>query len=150
METRYIVAISVICGVLCLLTLISVIFNSVRSKLEKHIQQKFNKDLIVGATSKANFFGIKSKGAKQIKGNGAIVLTKEQIYFVRALPFKEYIIPINTVKNVSMPKSFNGRSVFRNLLCVHYYADGQEESIAWVVENPDRWKVTIEKILKNS
>jgi hypothetical protein len=144
METGYIVAISVISGVFSLLLGLYLVFKSIRRKLEKYIQDRFDMNKIIGATTKANFFGLKSKGAKQIRGNGAIVLTRDQLFFIRALPFKEYKIPIKAINSVSMPKSFNGKSVFTELLCVHYNVDGIEDSIAWAVDNPVKWKESIE------
>lgn len=147
METQFIVAISVSSGILCLFFVLSVVFKSVRKKLERYIQERFDKNEIIGATTRANFFGEKSKGGKQIRGNGALVLTKDQLVFIRAMPFKEYIVPIKSIKRVSMPNSFNGKSVFSKLLCVHYVVEGVEDSIAWVIKNPEKWQESIEALL---
>ena len=118
-------------------------------KLEKYILNKFNKNDIIGATTRANFFGLKSLGYKQIRGNGAIVLTKEKLYFIRATPFLEHIIPIEKIREISLPTSFNGKSVFKKLLCIHYQNDGQDEAIAWAIKSPEKWKLTIENVVKN-
>lgn len=147
METQFIIAISVISGVSCLFLILNSIFKSVRNKLDKYIQKKFDKKEIIGATTRANFFGKKSKGGKQIRGNGAIVLTRNQLFFIRAMPFKEYIIPIKSINRVSMPNSFNGKSVFSKLLCVHYNVEGVEDSIAWAIKNPVKWKKSIESLI---
>lgn len=58
METKFIVTISVICGVFCLLFLLNYIFKSVRNKLELHLQKRFDKEEIIWATTRANFFGL--------------------------------------------------------------------------------------------
>ena len=147
METQLIVAISVISGVLCLFFFLSFVFKSVRKKLESYIQKRFDKNEIIGATTRANFFGEKSKGGKQIRGNGAIVLTKNELVFIRAMPFKEYIIPIKSIQRVSMPTSFNGKSVFSKLLCVHYVFEGAEDSMAWAIKNPEKWQGSIEALI---
>jgi len=118
-------------------------------KLEKYILNKFNKNDIIGATTRANFFGLKSLGSKQIRGNGAIVLTKNKLYFIRATPFLEHIIPIEEIREISLPTSFNGKSVFKKLLCIHYQNDGQDEAIAWTIKSPEKWKLSIENIVKN-
>ena len=93
MDTLFIVAISVISGVSCLFLFVSLVVKSIRNKLNGYIKERFDKNEIIGATTRANFFGEKSKGGKQIRGNGAIVLTKSKLFFRRAMPFKEYIIP---------------------------------------------------------
>lgn len=149
MNNTYIIIISVLCGIVCLLTFIKLIFRSTQKKLEKYILSKFNENEIIGATSRANFFGLKSLGSKQIRGNGAIVLTKESLYFIRAAPFKEFIIPIEKVREISLPTSFNGKSIFKKLLCIHYQNDNKEEAIAWAVRNPEKWKLAIENITEN-
>ncbi len=147
MNTQVIVAISVISGVLCLFFVLSFVFKSVRNKLDSTIQERFDKNNIIGATTRANFLGEKSKGGKQIRGNGAIILTADQLVFIRAMPFKEYIIPINSIQRVSMPNSFNGKSVFSKLLCVHFVFKGTEDSIAWAIENPEKWQESIEALI---
>lgn len=147
METQFIVAISVIGGVLCLLLVLSFVFNSVRNKLESYIQKRFDKNEIIGATTRANFFGEKSKGGKQIRGNGALVLTKSQLVFIRAMPFKEYILSIESITQVKMPNSFNGKSVLSKLLCVHFNVEGAEDSIAWAIKNPEIWKDSIDALI---
>lgn len=132
-----------------MLVIVRHIFNSVQKKLKKHIQQQFQMDEIIGASTRANFFGTKSLGSRQLRGNGALVLTKDNIYFVRSLPSKEYSVPLKNIREISLPKSFNGKSVFRRLLCVHYYSEGQEDAIAWAVDNPEKWKTAIEALIQN-
>jgi len=129
------ITISVISGVVLLILLLRVIFSSVQKNLEELIQERFVKQEMLLSTTRANCFGVKSKGGKQIRGNGALVLTKEILYFVRAVPRKEYIIPIRIISEVTMPKSFNGKSIFSPLLCIRYSLDNKEDEIAWAVSN---------------
>lgn len=149
MEKAYIIIISVICGIVFLLFFISFILKSTQKKLEKYILEKFDKNEILGATTRANFFGLKSLGSRQIRGNGAIVLTKDKLFSIRAKPFQELIIPLENISEISLPTSFNGRSVFKKLLCIHYQKKGQEEAVAWALTNPKEWKLSIENIIKN-
>jgi hypothetical protein len=130
-----------------LLLALNFVFKSVRNKLDRHIQERFDTKDIIGATTRANFFGRRSKGGFQIRGNGALVLTEEQVCFIRAVPLKEYCIPIKSIEQVSMPSSFNGKSVFSKLLCIHYTVDGMEDSIAWAIKHPVKWKESIEILI---
>jgi hypothetical protein len=142
-----VITISVILGVGILLTAIKLIFSYIRKRLETYIQTNFDKDNIIGATTNANFFGKKSKGGKQIRGNGAFVLTTDEISFIRALPFKEYKIPVKSITEVSLPNAFNGKSVFSKLLCIQYETSSGSDKIAWAIKNPEFWKETIEKLV---
>lgn len=149
MDKAYIIIISVSCGVVLLLFSLGFLFRSTQKKLERYIQRKFNQKEIIGATTRANYFGLKSLGSRQIRGNGAIVLTRNTLFAIRAKPFQELIIPIENINEISLPTSFNGKSVFKKLLCIHYQTDSQEEAIAWAVADPEKWKLTLEKVIKN-
>lgn len=123
------------------------IFSYIRKRLETHIQENFDKEKILGATAHANFFGKKSKGGKQGRGNGVFVLTKDEVFFIRALPFKEYVIPIQSIIEVSLPIVFNGKSIFSKLLCIQYETYSGSDTIAWAIKNPESWKEAIEKLM---
>ena len=101
---------SVIGGVTLLLILLKMFFASFRKKLENHIRDNFDKEEIIGATTRANFFGVQSKGGKQLRGNGALVLTRDRLCFIRGMPQSIYSIPTKTITQVSLPKSFNGKN----------------------------------------
>jgi len=133
-----------------LLIVIRLFFSSIQTKLGNHIQKRFDKEKIVGATTNANFFGQQSKGGKQLRGNGAFVLTKDEVCFIRAIPFKEYVIPLKSITEVSLPKSFNGKFVFSKLLCVQYKTDSGLDAMAWAVKSPESWKKAIEKLVVNA
>ena len=149
MDKTYIVIISVICGVISLLFFINIFLRSTQKKLEEYILNNFNKKEILSATTKANMLGLKSLGSRQIRGNGAIILTNKNLFSIRAKPFQEKVISIENINEISLPTSFNGKSVFKKLLCIHYQENGKEEAIAWAVSNPAKWKLAIENVLKN-
>ncbi|MFO7896520.1 MAG: hypothetical protein R6U84_06290 [Candidatus Cloacimonadales bacterium] len=150
MDIKFVIASAVIIGVICLLSIIGLIVRSGRKKLTSYIQKKFDQSEIIGATTKANFFGLKSKAGKQIRGNAAIILTKKQLVSLRALPFQAYSIPIKSIQRVSLPQTFNGKSIFAKLLCVHFTNESCEDSIAWAIQNPEKWKESIEALLTRS
>ncbi len=144
MSTGLIIAVSILFGLTALLFVLGRVYSNVRRDLEDTITEYFKKEEILGATTRANFLGVRSKGGAQWRGNGALVLTSDVLFFLRAVPKKEYRIPIRAITSLSMPKSFNGKSVLAPLLCVNYHADEGEESIAWALRNPEKWKAAIE------
>ena len=149
MTTGFIIAASVFFGVALLLGFIRLIFSSVRKKLETYIQVNFDKKDVLGVTTRANFFGEQSKGARQIRGNGALVLTKDQVHFIRALPFKEIAIPLKSVSGVSLPDSFNGKTVFSRLLCIHFQTPAGADAFGIAVKDPETWKEAIENLIRS-
>lgn len=146
-KTLLVGTIFIVFGVSLLLLVIRMILSLIRKKLETYIADKFDKKEIIGATTGANFFGVESKGGKQIRGNGALVLTKDTLFFVRAVPEKEYAIPIANIVDITLPTSFNGKSVLSKLLCVHYRDDVEMEAIAWAIKNPEKWKDAIDRLI---
>jgi len=147
MKTQIIAAVWVIGGSAFLLLAVSLVFSSIRKKMKAHIRERFDKNEIIGSTTSVNFFGEQSKGGKQIRGNGALVLTKDELFFIRAMPFKEYVIPIKSITGVSTPTSFNGRSSLSRLLCVQYKTDSGADAIAWSIKEPGKWKEAIEMVM---
>ena len=147
MKTAIVIFMSVIFGLALLLTILKVIYSYIQKRLETHIQAKFDKKEVLGATTSAIFFGEKSKGVKQIRGNGAFVLTKDTIYFIRAAPFKEYVIPVKSITEVSLPTAFNGKTVFSKLLCIQCETTSGSDKMAWAIKNPESWKEVIDALI---
>ena len=133
-----------------LLIVLRLVFSSVRKKLAQQVVQRFDKNEIVRATLHANSFGERSKGGRQIRGNGALVVTKDAICFLRAAPFKEYTIPVTKITDISMPRSFNGKSVFAKLFCIEYETDNGTDAMAWALKDLESWKLTLEEVMSDS
>lgn len=148
MNTPVIITLSVFVGAIFLLTVIRSVAESVQKKLEAVINERFKLEEIIASTTRANFFGVESRGGKQLRGKGALVLTGKTLYFFRAVPFKEYRIPLHTMTKISTPRSFNKKSVIAKLLCVHYNMDSQQDAMAWAVREPGQWKSRIESLIK--
>ena len=147
MNTGITITVSVIFGLALLFVIMGFIYSRIGKRLQKLIANRFDKEEMLGATTRANFFGIKSKGGAQIRGNGALVLTKKGLYFFRAAPQKEYKIPMRSIQSVSMPKFFNGKTAFVPLLCIRYNTHYGEDSIAWALKDAKKWKDTIENMI---
>ena len=146
MSTGIIISISVIGGIVLLILILKTAFSSTQWILNEQVQNKFLKDDIVLSTTRASCFGVKSKGGMQVRGNGALVLTNEVLYFLMAFPRKEFVIPIKSIIDLTTPKSFNGKSILTPLLCVHYNIDSKEDEIAWAVSNLQKWIGEIKKL----
>jgi len=147
MATVLIPVLSALVGVIGLLLILRAIFSRLRRRLEEKVRGLFDPKEIIAASVRANSFGERSKGGMQVRGNGALVLTREKLWFFRALPEAEFTIPLDAVTAVSLPKSFNHKTVFYPLLCVGYRTDHGEDAMAWAVKNPMHWKSAIERLI---
>lgn len=144
MTTAIIIACSVVGGVILLYAMLRLTFAAVRSRLLKKIAERFSADEIIMSAVNANYFGLKSKGGRQLRGNCALVLTEDMIWSRLAAPPREFSIPLRNIRDVSFVKSHCGRSLFVDLLRVDFLADGVEDAVAWYVRDPAKWKAAIE------
>ncbi|MGM0440915.1 MAG: hypothetical protein ACQEQC_00620 [Elusimicrobiota bacterium] len=116
-------------------------------KRTAQVLKKFKDKNIVGISSSANFFGLKSRGAGQVRGNGILILTKNKIYFEMWMPKKVIDIPISRIVQVDTVRSHLKKTKFKPLLKITFTdADGMRDSAAWLVNNTQEWLDGIKKL----
>ena len=84
-------------------------------------------------------FGLESKGATQLRGNGALVLTAKELHFFQFTPASDTRIPLDAITEVKTVKSHLGKTIGRDLLHVSFAADGTPDSMAWAVTDVSAW-----------
>ena len=84
--------------------------------------------------------GLESRGPGQIRGNGWLVLTPDELRFRQWVPQRETRIPLATVTSVETKRSWLGKTVGSALLCVRWRtSDGTEDAMAWNVPDLEAW-----------
>jgi hypothetical protein len=97
----------------------------------------------------ANFYGQESKGKMQMRGNGTLALTEEELYFEWLVPRREFRIPLSAIQAVETPSSYLGKTNFRPLLKVVFQNDaGQTDSMAWLVPDVEAARQEVEAARK--
>ncbi len=137
-------------GLVVLLAVLRWIMSRIRNRLAEAVRLKFAGRTIVRQSVGANFFGRLSRGVVQIRGNGALVLTQKEVYFLQAAPRREITIPLEIISAVTTPRSHLGKSVVSRLLRVDFREDGKADAIAWAVRDVDTWKADIERYSPNA
>ena len=111
------------------------------------IMDKFKDKNIILLTNDANFFGQQSHKSTQVRGNGVLILTAEELYFEMWRPKKILQIPISSVLKIEITKSFMHKSVFRKLLKVVFTnQEGEEDAAAWWVTSLEKWIEELESV----
>jgi hypothetical protein len=88
----------------------------------------------------ANSFGVESGGPWQVRGNGNLALTEDELLFAQWVPDRLLRIPRRSIIEVSQTNSHLGKRIGRPLLRVAWTRDdGEEDSIAFWVKDLDRW-----------
>lgn len=88
----------------------------------------------------ANSLGVESAGPWQVRGNGNLALTEDELLFAQWMPKRLLRIPRRSIVAVSKTDSHLGKRIGRPLLEVTWTReDGEEDSIALWVRDLDRW-----------
>ena len=103
-------------------------------------------DLQVLRREKANFHGVASKGAGQVRGLGTLVLTPDEVAFFQLVPATEVRIPRAAITHVEVARSFLGKTQGRDLLVVEWRTGGEdpaEDRAAFDVPQVDEWRISL-------
>jgi hypothetical protein len=88
----------------------------------------------------ANSLGVQSAGPRQVRGNGNLALTEDELLFAQWVPQRLVRIPRRSIVEVSEAKTHLGKWIGRPLLKVTWTRDdGEQDSIALWVRDLDRW-----------
>lgn len=92
----------------------------------------------------ALFFGVRSRGAAQIRGNGYLAMSEHGLYFRMWVGKKKLQIARDRVTGVSTPRSFLGKTVGRELLAISFTnGDGSPDEAAWLVNDLPTWEAAL-------
>jgi hypothetical protein len=88
----------------------------------------------------ANSLGVESQGKAQVRGNGNLALTADELVFAQWVPNRVTRIPRSSILGVTTATSHLGKSLGRPLLKVAWTNERAErDSIALWVRDPDGW-----------
>lgn len=88
----------------------------------------------------AQGLGLESRGKGQVRGNGWLVLTGDELRFRQWVPSRETRIPLAAITEVDTPRWWLGKSVGSRLLVVRWRTpEGGEDAMAWNVRDLDGW-----------
>lgn len=115
----------------------------------ERIQERFPTEQIILSETSANFFGLESRGSFQIRGNGALVLTPDELWFSRFIKRDDITIPIQSIQEVRLVDSHLGKRILgRKLIYVQFQTPRGKDSIAWLVADPETWKMKILDLIR--
>jgi len=125
------------------------LINYYKRKRAEELFSNYHKDRIIYFSKEVNFFGQKSAGRTQVRGNGSLLLTPDELHFTRWVPKKSLIIPLDNIENIERVNSFLGKRKKRELLKVDFNnSEGEKDSAAWLLDNMQVWEQVIKDNLK--
>jgi hypothetical protein len=118
-------------------------------KRAEELFSNYHKDRIIYFSKEVNFFGQKSSGRTQVRGNGSLLLTPDELHFTRWMPKKSLVIPLDDIENIERVDSFLGKRKKRELLKVDFKnSKGEKDSAAWFLDNMQAWEQVIKDNLE--
>lgn len=128
-----------------------ILFSIIKKKRVEQISAvnaEFAEKRVLFSDYSANFFGRQSNGMKQIKGNGILLVTDQEVYFSLLMPRREITIPVKEIIAVKSETSFLGKSKFKPLLIVQFNgSDGNLDAVAWLIHDLSACISEIQKLI---
>ena len=138
---------AVLMGLAGLFLLLALVFRLARRSLRHDLERRLAPREVLQADLFSNFFGQKSRGLAQIRGNGGLVLLRDRLFFLLAAPRRELVVPLERITDISLPTAFLGKSVLRPLLRVDFSTDAGADAAAWALRDPGHWKTMLEQAM---
>jgi hypothetical protein len=111
-----------------------------RDDTAQEVGDRLGADAIVRLDDVVRFFGLSSAGMFQIRGNGCLAATEDQLLFRLWVPRREVLIGRAGVTAIDTPRSHRGKATLRRLLRVTYTdMKGEQDAAAWEVRDLDAW-----------
>ena len=95
----------------------------------------------------ALFFGQRSRGAAQMRGNGTLIFAPTELVFRQWVVDREFRIPYRRIESLETPRSFLGKTQGAKLLQVNYVdGSGAQDAMAWRVRDLSATMRVIEEL----
>jgi hypothetical protein len=121
-----------------------VILGWLRRRVAAEARAELGEDRIRLLDDRANSFGVKSAGVTQIRGNGCLAATEEEVVFLMWLPRRWIRIPRDRITAVERVRTHLGKTIGASLLRLRYIDDsGKPDSIAWYVRDLPAWEAEL-------
>ena len=134
--------VALILGILLFIALTLALVMITVSRRARRLGAELEEELGPGVRRKANVsgLGLESRGPAQVRGNGWLVLTADELRFRMWVPDRETRIPLAAIADVGTARVGLGKTVGRRLLRVRWRTqEGAEDAMAWQVRDLDDW-----------
>jgi hypothetical protein len=138
---EYIIGAGILVGVIVIVVVVpKLVTKAMEPSLERRISKTYSSGQIVLSDLEAVTFGLESRGVLQGRGNGALVLTANELGWFRFVPERSDLrIPRECITTVDTVKAHLGKTSGRDLLRVTFTHDGKPDSMAWSVTDLGPW-----------
>ena len=138
---EFVIGAGILVGVIMIFVVVpKLVVKVMEPSLERRISKLYSSEQIILRDLKALTFGLESRGVLQGRGNGALVLTANELCWFRFIPESSDLrIPRENITKVDTVKTHLGKTYGRDLLRVTFTNDGKPDSMAWYVMELGAW-----------
>jgi hypothetical protein len=86
-----------------------------------------------------NVWGLESEGLAQIRGNGVMALTGQELRIARLVPAKEWHLPHHSITHVALEPSFLGKRRTKPVLVITFAKGGRTDRLGVYVRERQSW-----------
>ncbi len=126
-------------GLLVIAVFLKGLFAAVQAGADAAIDRAHPAEDIVLRDGMANSLGLESKGPVQLRGNGGLVLTREELHFLPLVGVAEVRVALDQIRKVSLVRVHLGKTLGRKLLRVDFGEGEAADAVAFSVADPERW-----------
>ncbi len=108
------------------------------------VQAKLGGQQILIEDPFANFFGVRSRTPFQLRGNGFLAATTEEVVFLMLWPARMIRIPRARMTGMNRTRFFLGKTVGHPLLEIRFNDEaGRPDAAAWLVRDLAAWEAAL-------
>lgn len=115
-----------------------------RRRAAAEVRTTLGAERIVAIDERANSFGLESAGTAQIRGNGCLAATADELLFVMWVPRRRLRIPRERITAVERATSHLGKTIGHPLLRVRFTDErAAPDAVAWFVNDLPIWETVL-------
>jgi len=119
-------------------------FRRMQRRVAAELRARLGEASILAIEERANGFGVESGGPFQVRGNGCLALTDDELVFLMWLPRRELRILRSAITGVERTRWHLGKTMGRELLRVRFQNEaGQSDSAAFLVGDLPMWEALL-------
>ncbi len=119
-----------------------------RIREARKVARKFPRERIVLTSFAVTFYGLESEASGPARSVGALVLSKDGLYFRGRVTHRELTIPGSAILNIDATNTHRGRTMRLYVLAIRFRnSEGKGDTAAFRVLNPARWITAIRATL---
>jgi hypothetical protein len=117
-----------------------------QNEIAAMISERYPRNRVRRRDDAAYLIAQESRGYRQSRGNGTLILTDEELFYAIALPKRTFIIPLDTVTGLERVRRMGGQGRVRKFLKIGFDGhDTSPDALGIMLNDIDAWERAIDE-----